>query len=180
MSRLLLVTSLALATLAVPVGSVAAAPALEDEVDAIAVVDVQRCLLETKEGKRAKRTLEGDFGKGQARLDKKAKDLQKQVGDLQAKAAMLTESELNKRREDLMRADAELQQLASELQQHMVEEEGLLAERIYKNVSAIVDEIAAEENLDLVLVRSDMTVLYADPQIDLTNRVIVRYDKKHK
>jgi outer membrane protein len=178
MSRLLLVASLALATITVPAGSARAAA--EDDIDAIALVDVQRCLLETKEGKRAKRDLENEFGKGQARIDKKAKDVQKQVGDLQAKAAMLSEKELMKRQEELMRLQAELEQLAGELQQDMMEKEALLAERIYKNVSVIVDGIAAEEKLEVVLVRSEMTVLYADPQIDLTNRVIVRYDKKHK
>ena len=40
-------------------------------------------------------------------------------------------------------------------------------------------DIAAEETLQLVMVRSQANVLYANPKFDLTNRIIVAYDKKH-
>lgn len=145
----------------------------------LAVVDIQRCLLETKEGKKAKGNLERTMQKGQAKLDKKAADLQKGVGDLQAKASMLSEAELRKRQESLMRAQAELEEISVQLQEDVANEEALLTEKIYKKVSAIVAQIAIEEKLQVVLVRSEMTVLYVDPKLDLTNRVIVRYDKEH-
>ncbi len=145
----------------------------------IAVVDVQRCLLETKQGKAAKGELEKSFSKGQARIEKKAADLQKRMGDLQAKAAMLSEAELRKRQEELIRGNAELEQLSAELQEKVSEKEALLTEKIYKNVASIVKQIALEDNLQVVLVRSDMTVLYVEPRLDLTNRIILRYDKEH-
>lgn len=163
---------------AAPTPTVRAAADVET-VERLAVVDVQRCLLETKEGKRAKTDLEKTFAKGQAKIEKKAGDLQKRMEDLQAKQAMLSESELRKRQEELMRGQAELEQLSYELQQDVAQKEELLTEKIYKNVAAIVKQVALEEKLQIVLVRSDMTVLYVDPRLDLTNRVIVRYDKEH-
>jgi outer membrane protein len=153
----------------------AAVPAVER----VAIVDVQRCLLETAEGQVAKKELEKSFNKGQSRLDKKAKDLEKRFRDLQAKAAMLSKEELGKRQEELMRSQAELEQLSVELQEEVANKEALLTEKIYKKVSAIVKQIALEENLQIVLVRSEMTVIYSNPKLDLTNRVIVRYDKQH-
>ena len=144
------------------------------------LVDVQRCIMETKEGKRAKKELEDTFAKGQARIDRKAKDLQKRLADLQAKAPMLSEAELQKRQEELMRSQAELEQLGQELQQEVMEKEGLLTEQIYGRVADIVAQISLEDGIQVVLVRSEMTVLWADPKLDLTNRVIVRYDKDHK
>lgn len=146
----------------------------------MALVDVQRCILETNEGRAAKTDLEKTFAKGQARLDKKAKDLEKRYKDLQAKAAMLSDRELARRQEEILRAQAELEQLSMELQEEVMQKEALLTEKIYKNVAAIVQQIALEEELQVVLVRSEMTVIYANPKLDLTNRVIVRYDKKHK
>jgi len=145
----------------------------------LAVVDVQRCLLETKQGKKAKTDLEKTFAKGQAKIDKKAGDLQKRMADLQAKQAMLSESELRKRQEELMRGQAELEQLSYDLQQEVAQKEELLTEKIYNNVAAIVRQVALEEKLQVVLVRSEMTVLYVDPRLDLTNKIIVRYDKEH-
>jgi outer membrane protein len=156
----------------------AAAPEAET-LERLAVVDVQRCLLETKEGKKAKGDLEKTFAKGQAKIDKKAADLQKRMADLQAKQAMLSEAELRKRQEELMRGQAELEQLSYELQQDVAQKEELLTEKIYNNVAAIVRQLALEEKLQVVLVRSEMTILYVDARLDLTNRVIVRYDKEH-
>ncbi len=163
-------------------GTFAHAPATAaavPQVERVAIVDVQRCLLETKEGQAAKKDLEKSFNKGQSRLDKKAKDLEKDFRDLQAKAAMLSREELAKRQESLMRSQAELEQLSMELQEEVANKEALLTEKIYKKVQAIVKQIALEENLQIVLVRSEMTIIYSNPKLDLTNRVIVRYDKAH-
>lgn len=79
-----------------------------------------------------------------------------------------------------MREQAELEQLSAELQEDVAQKEGLLTEKIYGKVAAIAKQIAIEEGVQIVLVKSEMTVLYADPKLDLTNRVIVRYDKEHK
>ncbi len=160
---------------AAPATAVAAVPKLEK----VAIVDVQRCLMETKEGRAAKKDLEKTFTKGQAKLDGKAKKLDAKIRDLQAKAAMLSEKELQKRGAELQRSQAELQQLAVELQEEVANKEALLTEKIYNKVSGIVKQIALEEGVQVVLVRSELTVLYAAPKLDLTNRVIVRYDKQN-
>src|SRR5262245_26703302 len=105
---LCLAAACAAGTLAHAPEASAAVPALER----IAIVDVQGGLLETKDGQAAKKELEKAFTKGQSRLDKKAKALESDYKDLQAKAAMLSQAELGKRQEALMRTEAELQQLS--------------------------------------------------------------------
>jgi len=180
MRRLVLAALFGAALAAVPFGSFSVRAAGVARLERVAVVDVQRVILDTREGKKAKQDLEQAFAKSQARLEHKAKDLQKRYQDLQAKAAMLSESKIVQRQQDLMRSQAELQQLQQELQEDIAGKEALLTEKIYNKVAAIVEQIALEERLQIVLVRSEMTVLFVNPQLDLTNRVIVAYDKKHK
>ncbi len=161
--------------------SVFAAPSANiTQLHKIAVVDVQRCILETHQGKKAKKELEDTLSKGEAKLGRKQSDLKKQVDDLRAKAAMLARDELMRRQQDLMRKESELQELYTQLQEEIGQKEALLAEQIYKNVASVVQQVALEERLQVVLVRSQASVLYANPQLDLTNRVIVLYDKKFK
>ena len=145
----------------------------------VAVVDVQRVIVETKEGRRAKKDLEKTFARSQKRLEAKQMDLQKRFEDLRAKAPMLSEKKLMQRQQELMRAQADLEQLTLELQEEIVQKEGLLTEKIYNKVAVILRQIALQEKIQVVFVRGEMTVLYANPKIDLTNRVIVAYDKKH-
>ncbi len=93
---------------------------------------------------------------------------------------MLSQGELMKRQQELMRSQQELQQLSLQLQDDVANKEALLTEKIYKRVASVVKQIALEDHVQIVLVRSQMTVLYANPKLDVTNRVIVRYDKAHK
>ena len=180
--RRLMPIFLAVATL-VPVAAAlpgtAQAGAVE-KLNKIAVVDAQRCIMETTQGRQAKKKLERAFSKANARFEKKAKALQSEYQDLQAKAALLSEPELQRRAVELQRKQAELEQLLQKSQADLARDEALLTEKIYKNVAAIAKQIALEEGVQVVLVKSESTVLYANPKLDLTNRVIVAYDKKHK
>jgi outer membrane protein len=177
-SRLISCAALLFASVAfLPAATVAAAPV--KPLEKIGLVDLQRCILETVQGTKAKKDLEASFAKGQAQLEKKTKELQKKVTDLRAKAAMLAQDELAKRQQELMVKDQELQQLYADLQEDIATKEAQLTEKIYKNVAVIVKAVAAEEALQIVLVRSQANVLYANPKFDLTNRIIVAYDKKH-
>jgi outer membrane protein len=160
--------------------SAAPAEAAVPDTKKIALVDLQRVLLETSHGKSAKADLEKALAKSTAKLERKAADLQKSYEDLRAKATMLAESELYKRQQDLMIAEQELQQLYMEAQEDLAKKEGLLMEKIYKNASTIVAQMAKDEGIQIVLVRSELTVLYANPQLDITNKVIVAYDKQFK
>lgn len=177
--RIALAASLAAGAVLAPTSAAQAAGEVET-LERIALLDLQRCLTETKEGKRAKKKLESAFAKGQARIDRKAKDLERRVTDLRAKAAMLSEPELMRRQQELMAADQEVQQLAAKLEQDVAEKEAVLTETIYDKLEDVVAQVALEENLQVVLVRSQLNVLHFNPQLDITNRVIVRYDKKHK
>lgn len=175
-----LVLATALAAGVLGATSVAAAPAPVKALERVALVDLQRCLFETTQGTKGKKDLEAALTKGQAQLEKKTADLKKKYDDLVAKRAMLSDDELAKRQQELVLSDQELQQLYSQLQEDVATKEAQLTEKIYKNVAAIVREVAGEEGLQIVLVRSSATVLYTNPKLDITNRVIVAYDKKHK
>jgi outer membrane protein len=146
----------------------------------IGLVDLQRVLMETSQGKTAKADLEKAVAKSSAKLERKAADLQKSYEDLQAKASLLSEDVLYKRQQELMATEQELQQLYVEAQDDLAKKEGLLMEKIYKNASTIVTQMAKDESIQIVLVKSELTVLYANPQLDITNKVIVAYDKQFK
>lgn len=180
---LLLVSALFAAPTLAGVGvtlTAAVADAALPQTKKIALVDLHRVLLETSQGKNAKKDLEKAVAKSSAKLERKAADLQKSYEDLQAKASMLSQAELARRQQELMATEQELQQLYSEAQDDLAKKEGLMMEKIYKNASNVVAQMAKAEGIQIVLVRSELTVLYANPQLDITNKVIVAYDKQFK
>ena len=149
-----------------------------DRLEKVAVVDVQRCIMETREGRDARENLEKSFSRNNAKLEQRAKKHQGKIEDLRNKASILSQADLMKRQEALMRSEAELQELYERYAQDLSQKEAMLTEKIYSKTSKVAEQIAKREDIQMVLVRSDSTVLYANPKIDITNRVIVAYDKK--
>jgi outer membrane protein len=178
--RWLLVGTLFAAVLGGSLVAVEPVEAAVPETKRVALVDLQRVLLETAQGKAAKQDLEDELAKSEAKLKRKAEDLQKQLEDLQSKAKIMSEDQLMRRQQELAIKDQELQALYAELGEDISTKEALLMEKIYKNTQTVVAAIAKEEGIQIVLVKSELTVLYANPQLDITNKVIVAYDKKFK
>jgi outer membrane protein len=141
----------------------------------MAVVDMQRVLNETKAGKRARKELEASSKAKQQKLDKKRAKLEADV----AKLKNLKGDQLAAAQEKLQRESMELQSMLFTLQTELSGQEAKLLEKMYKNSQVIVAKLAKKLDLDLVLVRDQMTVIYTQGSLDITDTVIKRYDKKH-
>lgn len=159
----------------VPAPASAAATAEVPQLRKLAMVDMQRILNETKAGKRARNELEASSKSKQQKLDKKKSKLESDF----AKLRSLQGQELAAAQERLQKESMELQSTLMALQNELAQHEGKLLEKMYQNSQAIVAKLATEKGIDLVLVRDDMTVLYAKNGLDITDDVIRSYDKKH-
>jgi outer membrane protein len=161
--------------LAAPVTAIGApAAAAVPDVRKVGMVDMQKVLNETKQGKAARKDLENSSAAKQKKLDKKRAELEKN----QAELANLSGQALATAQEKLQRDYMEWQNMAMTLQQELAQQEAHLLEKIYVNSQGIVAGIAKEQGLDLVLVRDATTVIYAQDGLDITTELIGRYDKK--
>ncbi|MCA9638386.1 MAG: OmpH family outer membrane protein, partial [Myxococcales bacterium] len=73
----------------------------------------------------------------------------------------------------------EMQNIYMTMQQELAEQEGQILEDMYKKCQGLIDKMASEMEVDLVLVRDATTVLYTDDALDITNDLIKRYDEKY-
>ena len=159
-------------------GAVAMAPQVAQagvpQVKKIAMVDMQRVLNETKQGKKARKDLETSTTAKQKKLDKKRAALEKAQAGLKNMSQEKAMAEAEKLQRDYM----EWQSMAMTLQQELAEQEARLLEKIYVNCQGLVGALAREQSLDLVLIRDETTVIYVDKSLDVTGEVIKRYNKK--
>jgi outer membrane protein len=174
--RLGLIGGLCLAFSAISAAPTAgAANAAIKKVRGIAMVNMQTVLLETNQGKAARKKLEESSNAKQKKLEKKRKKLeadQAKLKDLAGEALMAAQESLQK---ELL----EMQNVYMTMQQELAQQEGQVLEDMYKKCQAIVDKIAGEMEIDLVLIRDENSVLYVDDGLDITGLVIKRYNEKH-
>ena len=142
----------------------------------VAVVDLQKVLAETKQGQGARKRLEDSSKAKQEKLDQKRKKLEADTVKLRdmkdpQKAAQLEEQ--------LQKDYMDMQQVYMTMQQELAQQESRVLEDIYKNCQSVIDKIAAEMEIDLVLIRDETTVLFAEPGLDITDVLVKRYNAKY-
>lgn len=140
-------------------------------------IDMQKAIQETKEGKAAKKQLEGDFNKKKAELEKKEGELKKKFEDFEKKALALSNEVKAKQQQELQMEMQKHQQLVAKSQMEIQKKERDLTEPIVKKVQGIIAKIAKDEGYTAILEKSEQLVLFAQPNIDLTDRVVKEANK---
>lgn len=146
----------------------------------IGVVDTDKAIKESIWGKKAIEELERETGKWQ----EKGEELDKQMAQL--------EETLAKQRNFLDDKEAE-QKLLDEIEGKKIEGRNLiqqgnaylsekrqeLLEPILGETNNLIKKLSMEEGYDIVL-EKQLFVLYLNPELDITNRVVVMLDKAYK
>jgi outer membrane protein len=140
----------------------------------VAVVDVQRAMMQTEDGLRVQATLKKEFDKKQQELNKKQADLQKQKEDIDKQAKVLSKDAYEKKLGDLQKQMMELQSLFVDYNKELEKQQKEKTEPIFEKIMAIVKRIATTENFDLVVDKT--TVAYVRTDLDLTDKAIQMYN----
>lgn len=142
----------------------------------VAVVDMQRALHETEDGRKAKSTLKKLFEDRQKTLDKQQNDLKAMKESLDKQHDVLTPAVLSKKQEELQKAFTELQTTYMEFQRELAAKEGELTKDIIERMQRIMRRVGQTEGYSLVLERNESGVVYVPTNYDLTDLLIQRYN----
>jgi outer membrane protein len=140
----------------------------------VAVVDVQRAVMQTEDGLRAQATLKKLFDSRQQELNRKQTDLQKQREELDKQQKVLSKEALQKRAEEWQKQMMELQQVFVEYNKELEKKQKELTDPVYEKVMALVKRLAARDGYDMIL--DKQTVAYIRSDLDLTDTLIQLYN----
>jgi len=142
----------------------------------IAVVNIQRAVMSTEDGLRARATLTKLFDQRQQELTKKENDIKKQTDDLEKQAKVLSKDAYLKKREELQKQALDYQQQAVDYTRELDKKQKELTDPIVEKMLAIVKRTATTENFDIVVDSSPGavapwgSVAYARTDLDLTDK----------
>src|SRR5580700_72815 len=140
----------------------------------VAVVDVQRAVMQTEDGLRAQANLKKLFDTKQQELNRKQTDMQKEKDDIEKQAKVLSKEALAKRADDWQKQMVELQQVFMEYNKELEKKQKEITDPIFERVMGIVKRLATTENFDLVIDKN--TAAYVRTDLDLTDRCIQIYN----
>jgi outer membrane protein len=142
----------------------------------IGVVDMQRALMETEDGRKAKDQLKKLFDQRQKTLDKQQNDLKVLKESLEKQRDVLARDVLTKKLEEYQKAFAELQTTYLEFQRELAAKEGELTKPILERMQRVMRRIGQADGFALILERGEAGVVYVPSTYDLTDVLIQRYN----
>ncbi len=140
----------------------------------VAVVDVQRAVMQTEDGLRAQANLKKLFDSRQQELNRKQTDLQKQKEEIEKQSKVLSKDAIQKRADEWQRQMVELQSVFVEYNKELEKKQKEMTDPIFERVMGIVKRLATTENFDLVI--DKQTVAYVRTDLDLTDKCVQIYN----
>jgi len=143
----------------------------------IGLVDFSRALNEVSDGRKAKERLKNEFQEKQQRIDRLQSEVKSLKGRIDRDRLLLSEEAIRDREEEYRRRFSELEQAIERFNAEISAKESQLTQEILSRLKEIVKEMGREGGYSLILEKSQDVVLYAPEAYDLTDRVIVEYDR---
>ncbi|MEO8026148.1 MAG: OmpH family outer membrane protein [Bryobacteraceae bacterium] len=141
----------------------------------VAIINLQRAVLETSEIKKAQKDLEAKFkprADALEKLQRELNDLQSQLQSSSGKLSPQGELELQGRAAKKQR---EARNLSEDLQADVDRERNEVLQRAGLRMTGVIKKVAEEKGVDMVV--DVNTTLYFKPAMEVTNEVIAAFDK---
>lgn len=150
-----------------------------DEGGLIGVLDFQRVLDETKNGKALTESLNTFMKERQTLIELEQRELRRLENEILAQGSVLSESARKQREETFRRRMVQYQQKVADLNQEVQEKQKELLADFRQSVEDVVAEIARTRTFLIVVEYGKGTAtLYHQPKLDITNDVILELDKR--
>ena len=143
----------------------------------IAIINLQRAVLESAEIKKASAELEAKYKPRQAAIEKLQKEIQALQQNLQSNAGKLTpqaEADLTAQGQ---RKQRELTRQSEDLQADVDRERNDILGRSSQRMQEVVKKLAEEKGVDIVIDISN--TVYFKPALEITTESIAAYDKAY-
>lgn len=146
----------------------------------IGYVDLNKALNSSNAGKKAVKILEDMVRAKQKFIDQKGDEIKKLDEELVKQSAVLNPEALKEKRDEREKLMRDYQRMVKDSQQEIQKKQTDLMEDILKELRNVVNTIGKEEGYMAVFERTESGILYIPEDVDLTDKLIKRFDKISK
>ncbi|MGC6494330.1 MAG: OmpH family outer membrane protein [Myxococcota bacterium] len=142
------------------------------------VVDAEKAINETKEGKAAQGKLEAMYAAKQQELEKKGKAFEAAVKDFESRSVILSEEARAQEGQALGMQQQELQTLMMQAEQEMQETYTQMVATMESKLMSVASVLAAEKGCSVLFQKAAVIYHNSSAVTDLTSSLITAYDAK--
>lgn len=142
-----------------------------------AVVDVQKVIIASDAGKKAKKDLENEFEKKKKEFEKKENELKKKAEEFEKKKMVYSDQVRQEKGMELQQEMMKFREDVGKSQMQMQQKQAEMTKPIIEKVQKAIGEIAKEKNFTAVFERSENSVVWAKGEVDITEDVLKKINK---
>jgi len=142
----------------------------------IAFFNIQRVANESAEGKASTAKVQALMQKKQTDINEKGKALQANQQKLQTSGAVMSEQARSQLEKEIERQQVEGQRLQQDAQTEVQELQQELQADFQRKLLPVIQQVAQEKGIQLLLSQADAGIVWADPGLDLTNEIVKKLD----
>jgi outer membrane protein len=158
---------------------VAAGSACAAEVK-IGYVDLQKAINISVEGKKAKDQISKKVKAYEGQVDQRKQELQDTKEKLEKEALLLSDEARASRERDYQQKVKDFQRFTKDIQDELQLVDSDLTKKILSGILKVAAQLGADEKYTAIFEKNESSLVYADPGIDLTDRVIKLYNESEK
>lgn len=153
--------------------------ALPAQAGTIAVIDFQRAVVETDEGKSAQTRIDTMYESRRGEIERMRSELEREAQEFQSQAMILADSARAEREQALIAKNQRFQQTAMQYETELQQTYGMLLQELDQKMRSLAITIAKEKGYDMVL---DMgaVVYVGSGAVDMTDELVQKYNAIHK
>ncbi len=144
----------------------------------IGYVDLQKVIGNSQAGKSAKSSFENEFKSKRDIIEQKARALEKMKQDFIKNSTVMNETTRKQKAEQIEKQEKDLGRTREDFREELQKKDLQLTQKIVKDIDGIMKEIGKEEGYSIILERTESGIIFANPKIDITDKIIEAYDSK--
>jgi outer membrane protein len=144
----------------------------------VAIIDYQRIIAESAEGKAASTKMKALDEKKGAEMTERQKQLQSAQQQLQTGGGVLSDTARADLQRRIERMDTDMQRFTQDAQKELQDLQQQLQIELNRKLNPVLDEVAKEKGLHAVFSVSEAGFAWVSPGLDITADVIKRLDAK--
>ncbi|MEE2670951.1 MAG: OmpH family outer membrane protein [Bdellovibrionota bacterium] len=145
----------------------------------VGIVNIQKIISSIEEGKSVNKTLEKSFKSKQKVLKDEEESIKKLITNLQKQDAVLSDAAKAKKAQEINEKRKTAAEKMRQFQAEIQKQEAELKKPILDKLKPVIDDVSKAEKVSLTFEISASPPIYAAEKIDLTEKIIKAYDKKH-
>jgi outer membrane protein len=144
----------------------------------VGVIDVRKVLVESKHGQQSRAELEKMVKERRDKLGKEEAAIKAMHEKLEKDKLVLNEKQKEQKQKEIQDRVGTLKKMSQEAQQEVGKRDNELSAKASSVLREIVDSIAKQEKLTLVIDKNQSSILWVGEEVDITDRVLKAYEAK--